>query len=206
MDDGGGAYLYVALGSGVLVVLGVGLLEVADEELDELPDLPNACPSVFHRCSLPSHRWRRSGTWRQDEALLLKDLLTTLGAHRVLVVARLTCAHVLAAPFMRAGHPPRTPRRTHRPARPGWRRAVTALWQLSDAQWATMQAFADLLPAGVGGVLLTTETPSAEQLPFPVVVFTARDGGWTAECQGASLVVVRAPDGRLVSRPGEPVA
>ena len=60
--------------------------------------------------------------------------------------------------------------------------------------------------SSVGGVLLTAEAPSAEQLPFPVVTFTARDGGWTAECQGASLVVVRAPDGRLVSRPGEPVA
>ena len=209
-DDGGGAYLYVALGSGVLVVLGVGLLwGRRNEELDELPDFVQRLPEPpFIGAPLPSltdgvQVWHVAAA---DEALLLKDLLTTLAdAHRVLVVApgSRELPHVAGGPVYRVqGTRPVHLEEPIDLLDQDGGRAVTALWLLSNAQWATMQAFADLLPAGVGGVLLTAEAPSAEQLPFPVVTFTARDGGWAAECQGASLMVARAPDGRLVSRPG----
>lgn len=212
--DGGGAYLYVGLGVGVLVLLGVGLLWGRQgEDSDDLPDFVQRLPEPpLIGAPLPPlsdgvQVWHVDAA---DEALLLRDLLTTLAdAHRVLVVASGSrdLPHVAGGPVYRVqGTRPVHLEEPIDMLDQDGGRTVAALWLLSNAQWATMQAFADLLPAGVGGVLLTAEPPSAEQLPFPVVTFTARDGGWMAECQGSSLVVVRAPDGRLVSGPKEQVA
>jgi hypothetical protein len=200
-------YLYLGLGLGLLVLVGVALVwrrgGGAAPEPDTLPDGVQRLPSPpLLGAPLPSLSDGLQ-VWSVDaehEAALTTDLLATLAdACRLLVVAPSDRAvpHVAGGPVYRVTG--QRPVHLEDPidilATDGGRPPAVVLLLPPDRLEA-LPEYADALPAGTGGVALTT---TATATAFPVVDFSPTPHGWIAQRGADTLQLRRLADGRLVA-------
>ena len=199
-------YLYMGLGLGLLFLVGLGFVWSRGQRTDPL-EVPEGVVRLsqpsFLAPALPSlsdglQVWSVDPESHGD---LLTDLLSTLAdAHRVLVVSPsgLPLPPVAGGPVYRVDglRPAHLQDPLDALLDDGGRWPVVLLALPAD-QLGSLAHFADVLPAGVGGIGLVS---GAHDLPFPVIEAETTEQGWRLSRGQAGVEVHRTHDGRLVPR------
>jgi hypothetical protein len=200
----------MGLGGGLLCLVGLGFLWSRGQQSDLVEDIPDGVVRLSEGPFLvPSFPSLSDGVqvWTvpsEDYDALLADLLTTMAdAHRVLVVSpsdvvlpKVSGGPVYRVDGMRPVHL-ENPIDTLVDDGGRW---PCLLFAVSGALASALPDFADILPAGVGGVALLSESAD---LPFPQIAAERTEQGWNLSLGALSRGVTRTRDGRLIAVTGQ---
>ena len=189
--------LTIGLGLGVLVLVGIGWLWFRSRDPDDLP-LHQAGLAPLPEPSLLGGPTRSlseglSAWVSADPAALLHPTLATLARrHRVLLVLppEVMAPPVYGGPIFRAPD--------HRPK--ALADTIDALAYVPGAPLAVLafdpsldvQALADALPEGMGGIVLAGDT---DDVAVPAVRVVREDAGWRFEARDTTMLCSLAEDG-----------